>query len=150
MGDFVRGAEECLEEEADLILTQPERKLLAGEPEAVIAAVTDALDEDEEWSKEIASKLAIAMPGAVEEAKDLLEAGEKLEDRSDVIGRIVTRLLSGEENTFFLGDIHYVLQELVDELVGVHDEDGDDDEEDDGDDEEDDGDDDEYGAGGEF
>ena len=118
--DYVAGAEECLlieEEMAELedadpdYLDQLEREALAEDPELVAEIVTDVLKQDETLLKEIASSLEKDAPEAVKDADGMLEDGQKLENRPDVVGFIVAKLLGDEENFGLLDKFDEALSE---------------------------------------
>mmetsp|Transcript_33183 Transcript_33183/g.56391 ORF Transcript_33183/g.56391 Transcript_33183/m.56391 type:complete len:242 (-) Transcript_33183:957-1682(-) len=122
--NYVKGAEECLmiedemnrlqEEDADY-LEQLERDALFEDPEIVAEVIADVLKQDELLLNEMATKLKKDAPEAVKEMEGMLGEGEKLEDRPDVVGFIVAKLLSEDEDLEILGELDEMLAELVDD-----------------------------------
>mmetsp|Transcript_23159 Transcript_23159/g.49559 ORF Transcript_23159/g.49559 Transcript_23159/m.49559 type:complete len:231 (+) Transcript_23159:138-830(+) len=124
--DFVRGAEECLmiedeidqlEEEDPDYLEKLERDALMDDPEIVAEVIADVLKQDEssQLLKDIASKLVTDAPQIVKEIEGMLGEGEKLEDRPDVVGYIIAKLLSEQEHVDILGELDEALAELVED-----------------------------------
>ena len=125
--DYVRGAEECLmiedemdqlEEEDSEYLDQLEREALADDPEIVAEVIADVLKQDDLLLKEMASKLVESAPEVVKEMEGMLGEGEKLEERPDVVGYIIAKLLSeGEENFDLLESLDLLEPHDIAELV---------------------------------
>ena len=118
--EFVKGAEECLlieEEMAELeehdpeYLEQLEREALAEDPEIVAEIIEDVLKQDNTLLVEIAAKLMKDTPDVVKEMEGMLGEDEKLETRPDVVGFIVAKLLSDEENLGLLDEFDEALSE---------------------------------------
>lgn len=118
--EFVKGAEECLlieEEMAELeehdpeYLEQLEREALAEDPEIVAEIIEDVLKQDNTLLVEIAAKLMKDTPDVVKELEGMLGEDEKLETRPDVVGFIVAKLLSDEENLGLLDEFDEALSE---------------------------------------
>lgn len=134
--DFVKGAEECLmiEEEMDQLeesdpeyLAQLEREALHDDPEMVAEILADVLKQDETLLKDIANKLLADAPETVKEMEGMLGEGEKLEDRADVVGFIVAKLLAEDENLHLIDELDEALSQHLydwadDEDIGDGDE----------------------------
>lgn len=115
---FVQGAEECLmiedemtqlEEDDPEYLAQLERDALAEDPEAVAEIVADVLKQDDKLLKDIAAKLEKDTPEVVKEMEGMLGEGEKLENRPDVVGFIIAKLLSEDKNLDILDELDEAL-----------------------------------------
>lgn len=118
--DYVRGAEECLLIEEEMIqmeeddpdyLAQLEREALAEDPELVAGIISDVLKQDDKLLKEITSKLLKDTPDVVKEMEGMLGEGEELESRPDVVGFIIAKLLSDEENLELLDEFDEALSD---------------------------------------
>ena len=102
--DFVKAAEECLSMSMDLEMDGQwyNRYDMQQDPEMMI---TDILIQDEDLLKEIVAKLSKAKgrPEILEEIKSngiMIEEGEGLEDRPDIIGFYLASMLSGDPSQF--------------------------------------------------
>ncbi|KAL7542694.1 hypothetical protein ACHAWF_007236 [Thalassiosira exigua] len=120
--EYVRGAEECLlvesemaqlEEEDPDYLRELEREALREDPETVAEVVADVLRQDQTLAKEIAAKVEKDAPEAFKEVAEMLGEGEKLEDRADVIGWVVAKLLLEGEDLEFLDEFDDMLSEIL-------------------------------------
>lgn len=130
--DYVLGAEECLNIEAEMIaleetdpdyLDQLERESLAEDPEIVAEIIADVLQQDEKLLKDIAEKLMKDAPDVVKEMEGML-GDEKLNTRPDVVGFVIATLLSDPEqdNISILDEFDSALAELFDETEEMYDE----------------------------
>eukprot|EP00956_Cyclotella_meneghiniana_P005064 scaffold6277_cov54-Cyclotella_meneghiniana.AAC.3 len=100
--DYVRGAEECLmiedemirlqDEDPDLI-RQLEREALEEDPDTFADMITQIISNDKVLLKEITEKLA-EDEELMADAKEMLEMGETLETRPDVIGFLFAKYLA--------------------------------------------------------
>mmetsp|Transcript_10025 Transcript_10025/g.18020 ORF Transcript_10025/g.18020 Transcript_10025/m.18020 type:complete len:241 (+) Transcript_10025:284-1006(+) len=124
--DYVQGAEECLMIEEEMTqmelddpdyLTQLERDALIEDPEIVAEVIADVLSQSEssELLKEIASTLMKEAAVAVHNVEGMLEEGEALEERPDVVGYIIAKLLSEDDNLDILGELDDALAKLVED-----------------------------------
>jgi len=130
--DYVLGAEECLNIEAEMIaleesdpdyLDQLERESLAEDPEIVAEIIADVLQQDEKLLKDIAEKLMKDAPGVVKEMEDML-GDEKLNTRPDVVGFVIATLLSDPDDNAMsiLDEFDNALADLFDETEEIYDE----------------------------
>ena len=131
--DYVLGAEECLNIEAEMIaleesapeyLDQLERESLAEDPEIVAEIIADVLRQDEKLLKDIAEKLMQDAPDVVKEMEGML-GDEKLNTRPDVVGFVIATLLSDpdQDNAIsILDEFDSALAELFDETEEIYDE----------------------------
>ena len=129
--DYVLGAEECLNIEAEMIaleenaeyLDQLERESLAEDPEIVAEIIADVLKQDEQLLKDIAEKLMQDAPDVVKEMEGML-GDEKLNTRPDVVGFVIATLLSDpdQDNAIsILDEFDSALAELFDETEETYD-----------------------------
>ena len=128
--DYVLGAEECLNIEAEMIANEPEyldqleRESLAEDPEIVAEIIADVLRQDEKLLKDIAEKLMQDAPDVVKEMEGML-GDEKLNTRPDVVGFVIATLLSDpdQDNAIsILDEFDSALAELFDETEEIYDE----------------------------
>ena len=133
--DYVLGAEECLNIEAEMIeleesdpayLDQLERESLAEDPEIVAEIIADVLKQDEQLLKDISEKLLKDAPDVVKEMEGMLGDDEKLNTRPDVVGFVIATLLSDpdQDNAIsILDEFDNALANLFDETEEIYDED---------------------------
>mmetsp|Transcript_19563 Transcript_19563/g.40984 ORF Transcript_19563/g.40984 Transcript_19563/m.40984 type:complete len:260 (-) Transcript_19563:204-983(-) len=118
--DYIKAAEECLliEEEMERLaaedpemLDQLEREALAQDPEILADVISDILSQDDSLLKEIVDKLSKEKPDLMSdiEKEGLLEEGETLGDRPDVVGYFLATLLS--EDPSLLDEFDALLSE---------------------------------------
>mmetsp|Transcript_18137 Transcript_18137/g.32379 ORF Transcript_18137/g.32379 Transcript_18137/m.32379 type:complete len:268 (-) Transcript_18137:31-834(-) len=124
--DYVQGAEECLmieEEMTQMELDDPqylaklERDALIEDPEIVAEVIADVLSQDgsSELLKEIATTLEKEAAVAVHNVEGMLKEGESLEERPDVVGYIIAKMLSEDDNLNILGELDESLAKLVED-----------------------------------
>ena len=102
---YARGAEECLLVEAEMdrlakedpeALDQMEREALEDDPALLAEIISDVLSQDEQLLKDVATKIKKADDKA-EIVKDITEEmlneGEQLEDRPDILGYLVATII---------------------------------------------------------
>ena len=113
--DFVKAAEECLSIENEMDQQQPERNIAQQDIEILI---TDILIQDEQLLKEIVAKLSKERPATLEEIKSngIMEEGEGLEDRPDIVGFYLAYILS--EDSSLLGELGSLLSISEQSLLG--------------------------------
>jgi len=131
--EYVLGAEECLNIEAEMIeleesdpnyLDQLERESLAEDPEIVAEIISDVLRQDEKLLKDIAEKLLKDAPDVVKEMEGML-GDEKLNTRPDVVGFVIATLLSvpDQDNAIsILDEFDNALAKLFDGTEEIYDE----------------------------
>ena len=124
--EYVLGAEECLNIEAEMIaleesdpeyLDQLERESLAEDPEIVAEIISDVLKQDEQLLNDIAEKLMKDAPDVVKEMEGML-GDEKLNTRPDVVGFVIAAFLSDpdQDNAMsILDEFDNALADLFDE-----------------------------------
>jgi len=129
--EYVLGAEECLNIEAEMIeleesdptyLDQLERESLAEDPEIVAEIIADVLKQDEQLLNDIAEKLMKDAPDVVKEMEGML-GDEKLNTRPDVVGFVIAMLLSDtdQDNAMsILDEFDSALAELFDETEEIY------------------------------
>lgn len=102
---YARGAEECLLVEAEMdrlakedpeALDQMEREALEDDPALLAEIISDVLSQDSQLLKDVATKIKKADDKA-EIVKDITEEmlneGEQLEDRPDILGYLVATII---------------------------------------------------------
>jgi hypothetical protein len=102
---YARGAEECLLVEAEMdrlakedpeALDQMEREALEDDPALLAEIISDVLSQDKQLLKDVATKIKKADDKA-EIVKDITEEmlneGEQLEDRPDILGYLVATII---------------------------------------------------------
>eukprot|EP00573_Skeletonema_grethae_P010476 CAMPEP_0201698114 /NCGR_PEP_ID=MMETSP0578-20130828/17248_1 /ASSEMBLY_ACC=CAM_ASM_000663 /TAXON_ID=267565 /ORGANISM="Skeletonema grethea, Strain CCMP 1804" /LENGTH=230 /DNA_ID=CAMNT_0048184557 /DNA_START=12 /DNA_END=704 /DNA_ORIENTATION=- len=102
---YAMGAEECIMVEAEMErlavedpeeLERMEREAMAEDPDILAEIIADVLEQDEKLLTDVASKIKDATIHA-DIVKDIVEGmlneGEKLEDRPDVLGYLVATIM---------------------------------------------------------
>jgi len=136
--EYAQGAEECLaiEDEMDQMehddpeyLEQLERDAIADDPEAIAEIIAQVLEQDDALLKEIARKIEKDKPLLVVEVEGLLGIDDKLEDRADVVGFIIAKMLAGDGDLDILDEFDDALSDSYDAIADhFHEEDWDDEE----------------------
>jgi hypothetical protein len=130
--DYVMGAEECLMIEDEMerlaredpeLLDQLEREALQDDPELFAEIIADILTQDKSLLAEIVQKLSQDKPDFVKEMADgMLENGEGLEDRPDIVGYLLASLISEDDSLLDEYDLMFAshfgeFDDEVDELM---------------------------------
>lgn len=102
-----------LQDENPDYLQELEREALLEDPEIFAEMITQIISNDEALLKEITTKLA-GDKEFMADANELLEEGETLSDRAEVIGVLLAKYLSEDPS---LLDEFEALFETVDEVV---------------------------------
>jgi hypothetical protein len=111
--EYVRGAEECLLIEDEIIrlevddpeyLDELEREALRDDPTIIAEIISNVLREDGMMLTNIVSKLKADAPDVVRDMENMLSEGEVLGDRPDVVAIIIARLLSDDQNIDLLDE----------------------------------------------
>ena len=116
--DYVRGAEECLLVEYEMerleaddpeYLEELEREALRDDPTIVAEVIANVLHEDDELLRTISLRLKEDAPDEVKEMEGMMERGEELGSRPDVVAIIIAKMLSDEQNLDLLDEFDEAL-----------------------------------------
>ena len=132
---YAIGAEECLMVEAEMDrlaeedpeeLERMEREAMADDPEILGEIIADVLEQDAKLLSDVSAKIkdAVEHEDIVQEISDeMLNEGEKLEDRPDVLGYLVATIIV--EDHYFLDEFDEFYEEFDSEDWGENGEVGD-------------------------